>query len=209
MNIEIPEIIPTHWHENQDGDKFISSEDCSPPPGFVYSRYLNVLSMQDVTFVQVKQEDVDKCKHTDTKILDQPSTNYMQRTCLNCGGEQGKAKWVYSPVWWPNGWWWPNLEKKWPKKWRAPNGHRLLMTGSTSIPPDLFLGLTKYYDVEKAMLVAGIACERCINALLFRLISFDEGYDIGSDEWHEAGTSCVFCEHMIDKSEEEVKDDSI
>lgn len=54
----IPETIPTHWHENHNGDKLVLGDDCGVPPGFVFSTFRTVMTMQDSTFVEIRQQEV-------------------------------------------------------------------------------------------------------------------------------------------------------
>ena len=50
------------------------------------------------------------------------------------------------------------------------------------------------YGLYEAILIAGICCERCMNALLYRYL--DEGYLEYSQEWLESRTECEFCKYM-------------
>lgn len=202
----IPEDIPMSWYEDEKGNQVVLGGGCIAPERFKYLVSRSAMILRETTFVHVLQKDVDSCTHTNVQVTDNQGTNWMGRRCLDCGGEQTKKKYFHEPHWWPEGLYWPNIPKPWPKRWRA-HGMIQMMSSETTISSDLFLALCASFEPEKAMLIAGIACERCSNVLRYNHINFDSGYPELSDSWHEARTSCPFCEHMIDKSEEVVPND--
>lgn len=71
---------------------------------------------------------------------------------------------------------------------------------TSTYPDDLALAIANSgdYRLKDAITIAASSCERCLNALLWHYeVSKDgerEGYPEGSEEWHEARTSCRFCE---------------
>ena len=70
---------------------------------------------------------------------------------------------------------------------------------------------SKDWDVSDAIMVAGQACERCMNVLAHHY-GAGWGYEYNSDGYKEAGTSCRMCEHHLKeatKSDAEKDDESV
>lgn len=60
------------------------------------------------------------------------------------------------------------------------------------------------WDVADAVMVAGQACERCMNVLWHTYMGSEEGYPFASDEYWRCGTRCTMCEqHVGDPREQE------
>jgi len=80
-------------------------------------------------------------------------------------------------------------------------------TGESSFPSDLVTEMVRSgdWDVADAIMVAGQACERCLNVLLHRY-GLDDGYPFASDAYWRAGTRCPMCEHLVgDPREDEAR----
>ena len=64
---------------------------------------------------------------------------------------------------------------------------------SQSWSEDLVLALVRNgYTLSEAILVAGNACERCMNVLADEC-GLDWGYAFGTDEYNKCSTECVLC----------------
>ena len=49
------------------------------------------------------------------------------------------------------------------------------------------------YTLEQAIWVYANACERCMNALCYKYLNGEDGYEEYSEEWKKCGTECDFC----------------
>lgn len=68
-----------------------------------------------------------------------------------------------------------------------------LMRGRSSWSIDLVNNMVRQgVSVDQAVLRAGIACERCMNALAAQYLC-SWGYPEGSEEWLKSNTECEFC----------------
>ncbi len=195
----IPKTIPTLWYEDKDGKKYYPDVDEAeqPPKGYHYMYTMNVMTMHDEVLAIICQEDVDVCDHKKVKTTYGWIDGHEGRECIVCGGTQSKLMYYDTPSWWPSFLRFPEIHKPWSKKWVG-QGSKSLVKGETGIAEDLLLALIPKYGAHKAMLIAGVACERCHNSLLWEFTKGikDKGYPEFSEEWKECGTSCIFCEHM-------------
>lgn len=95
-----------------------------------------------------------------------------------------------------------------------PNDPQELLTFTSSVSNELATAMVRSgdHDVRDAALIAGVACEACLN-VLGHDYGLSWGYERYSDEWKLARTSCRFCEEMCNDPEEPIectkcKDDS-
>lgn len=79
-----------------------------------------------------------------------------------------------------------------------------VMTGTSSYPESLVLGMVnpptpklRRFSLHDAILVAGQACERCMNALMWDYSTPRAGYSIDSDEYRDNRTRCLFCDESM------------
>jgi len=80
-----------------------------------------------------------------------------------------------------------------------PNSKSILInTTNSTWSEDLVLGMVNSgdYGLKQAIIIVGIACERCLNALRFEYVDRACGYEIYSKEWELCNTECDFCKHL-------------
>jgi hypothetical protein len=75
-------------------------------------------------------------------------------------------------------------------------GKNMILNGYNGYAPGLAHAIANDDDnafmLDDAIMVATIACERCMNVLSYKY-DLGWGYPEYSDEWKECGTECVFC----------------
>lgn len=189
--------LPTLWLENEDGDVYIPDfefSDKSQPKDFLYqhSRFPNVLTHRILKFIT--KEEVEACKHPETKIDHDLIPGLEGRICLYCGGSQVKK-----------------IGDPWPKTWKS-GGSRDFMTTESSFPSELVLAMIRptekerelskqrnkdklppLMDFDRAVIMAANSCERCLNVLLYNY-GCQDGYPEDSPEYKKSNTSCFICE---------------
>ena len=178
-----PDDLPLVWYENEAGDKFIpdmySGEPGRVPEGYDY-QHSQFSDLKHSILKIVTQEEVDACDHPDDYIRKDHGYDPSyggQIICDKCGGRREKPK-----------------GQDW-NDWRG-EGSRDLMTMNSGWSDDLVLEMGKSgIPLHKAIMIAANACERCMNSLAYEF-GLDWGYEEGSKEWRECGTSCDFCEGM-------------
>ena len=188
--------LPTLWYENEGGKKFIPDLTLDYPAdqipkGFKYqfSRFPRTLT--ETMLKLVTEGDVEACAHTDIRPDRGLIDGLEGHICNLCGGSQTK-----------------NIGEPWSDKWTS-GGSIHIGDMNTSYPASLVLAMTRptseealkaaergHYiapvDLERAILCAATACERCLNVLLWRY-GCDDGYEEGSPEWIRSNTSCELC----------------
>lgn len=89
-----------------------------------------------------------------------------------------------------------------------------LAAGESSFPSDLVTQMVRSgdWDTADAIMVAGQACERCLNVLLHHY-GIGDGYPFGSEDYWRANTDCSMCEdigrRMATKSPAEKEDENV
>lgn len=174
--------LPILWYENEAGERFLPDMHGGPdqaPEGFIYQHSRFPLQLTHSVLRMVLQSEVDACKHEHLKpdlvIID----SMEGRECLLCHGYQSKMK-----------------GDPWPEKWQA-NGSRPVFGSSCSANNELVTQMVRSgrYDARTAVLVAAIACERCMNILGWDL-GCSWGYRPDSEEARKANTRCELCKDM-------------
>lgn len=175
------------WLENEAGDIWVPDYENgkdTAPDGFIYwhSRFPCELNHQIYRFVL--QDEVDACDHPEENV--HATGGWVDgiegRKCDACGGSQTR-----------------NTGEPWPDKWEA-TGQRELMNMGSTYSEDLALALVnKGLTLSEAIVVAATCCEACMNVLAHEC-GLDWGYEHGSKEWHDCGTSCHFCEGTDNQS---------
>ena len=190
MKIELS-MIPTLWYENKDGERWIPDynadgpPDTNLPPGFIYQHSQFPTNLRESILYIVQKDEVEACEHSSENV--QPTGGWIDgvegRECKKCYGSQTK-----------------NVDDPWPEEWDA-YGSRSVMSGNSGWSEDLALALVTaqsrpeghpHLSLGDAILVAAIACERCMNTLANQY-GLDWGYEYMSDDWKKCGTSCQFC----------------
>lgn len=217
MNID--DHLYSIWYENKEGDKWFPDMGDGPPDEdrpddyvFTHSMLVNMVN-EDMRMI-IRQKDVDACAHDGQMKPDNGLIDGLKgRTCRKCRGYQSVTTAAAWPLVWEamgsvhlavgsSGW---------------DQGLVMAMTRPTeeetalAIEREMYMranvrrtrdtSLPKTYRLYDAILVSARSCERCWNALLWRYgcggeKGGDPGYAEESEEWHKAGTKCVFCEHM-------------
>lgn len=185
-----PEHLYTLWYEDEEGNKFHSTDDVGMAPEnymFMHARFPN--SLRESVSRLVSHRDVLACDHKHTKPTGGWIDNAEGRECLDCRGTQVKDKFFKLPFG-------IKIPKPWPKKWDA-QGSREIMTMTMSWHDDLVLAIANSgdYTLSQAIIIVTTSCERCLNALCFKY-GLKDGYEEYSDEWKSANTECVFCEQQ-------------
>ncbi len=187
--------LPTLWYENVTGDRFVPDLTGDMPPnapqGFVYQRSRFPRYLTESLLKLITSDEVNACFHPDVRKDLGLIEGYEGRICEHCGGSQTKK-----------------LGEPWPDTWNA-HGSREIGTGSTGWSSDLVLAMTRPspqeqriandrgytirpMGLDRAILMAATACERCMNVLLWRH-GLSDGYEENTPEWQKAGTSCELC----------------
>jgi len=181
--------LHTLWYENEAGDKFIPDLEGAiddPPEEFVYqfSQFPNELTLNMLYLVE--SDKVENCQHPEEAI--KATYGWIDgiegRECTLCNGTQTKK-----------------IDEDWPKEWDA-YGSRDVGCGHSSWSEDLVLALANSNDftLSEAILIAGNACSRCMNALAYEY-GLDWGYPEFSEEWKNTNTECDFCKDTKDKKQ--------
>jgi hypothetical protein len=178
------------WYENEKGQKWIPPEAdllVDPPKEFIYSWFRFPSQLSETCYFPVTKKDVEVCEHQQAHI--RRTYGWIDgiegRECSLCHGTQTRES-----------------GKRWPKQWDA-HGSSTLMTGNTTWPADLVLEMARPrlwlrlkgirpIPLERAILIATTACERCVNVLGHRY-GLEWGYPEYGEEWQKAGTSCALC----------------
>lgn len=203
MNIKSQQLN-TLWYENNNGEKWIPPNDghpFNPPNGFIYQNSMFPNYLHHNILRLISDKEVNECVHPKKYINNTHGwvDGIEGRECLSCGGTQTKEIFFIKPKWLPS-FLWPNIRKPWPKKWDG-HGSRKLAHFESGWSEDLVLSMANSgeFKLSEAILIAANSCERCINALAYKY-KVGWGYCEGSEDWHLANTSCIFC--TIDKQKE-------
>lgn len=174
------ENLETLWYENREtGEKIpsMNGEICNPEGADIrVTRFPNIVRTSHYRLFT--QEKVDKCKHPHKYV--EPTYGWIDgivgRRCKLCGGTQTKKKWHF-----------------WPRKWEG-GGQKEIFEVNSSWNEDLVMAIANSgdYTLREAILIASIACERCMNALAYKY-GLNDGYPEYSEEWKKCGTCCEFC----------------
>lgn len=196
MKIDISKLY-TLWYEDENANKYTNIKDYMTE--FYHNnydiKYQHSESPNTIThncLRLIKQPDVDKCKHSNTK----PTYGWIEgiegRKCLDCHGSQTRR-----------------VDDEWSNHWNG-SGSISIFTGTTSYSPDLVLAMSrpslseilksmlrgyffnKKYTFNNAVLIAARSCEKCVNSLGYKY-GLNWGYKEYSDEWNKSSTSCNFC----------------
>lgn len=162
------------------------------PEKFEYYHSRLPLQIEEHVHRRVFQKDVDGCDHPDELV--RPTDGWIEgwegRQCMKCYGTQSKK-----------------VEDEWPDFWDADEMIRIFV-GMVGVHEELALALAtkrlthrrEPFSLSDSLLIASIACERCLNALIFEY-GLEGGYQEFSQSWHAANTSCQFCEHYNTEEE--------
>lgn len=190
--------LPYLWFENEKGDRIIPNERLEIPGGeplpkeFKYQYLQDPLVLRTNVLELINQEDVDACSHPETRTDHGLIDGLEGRICNRCGGTQVK-----------------NVGEPWPEKWVG-GGSRDFASMGSSYSANLVLAMTrpskeefeialsrgyriKPVSLERAILLAGNSCERCMNVLYYRH-GLADGYEEFSEDWIKANTRCKLCE---------------
>ena len=174
-----PEHLATLWYENEKGEKAVPTSPFTPPPGYHYQHVRDV-ALNHRIHKGILTSDVDSCPHPEG-VLSRTGgwiDGVEGRECRKCGGTQTRS-----------------TGADWPSKWDA-HGYRTILSGSQGWHDGLVTEMIRQgKTATEAMLIGGIACERCMNVLLHQY-GLKDGYAELSDDWMRAGTRCAFCEGM-------------
>jgi hypothetical protein len=188
--------LPTIWYENEDGKNEwipdLKENEFNPPEGFRYqhSKFPSVL--RETVLKLMNREDIESCKHPETRTDHGLIDGFEGRICNYCGGYQNKQ-----------------TGEPWPEQWEVPDSQEVCSMES-SYPPELILAMTrptkeeqrkskkrgyspKVLSFDQAVLMAATACERCLNALLW-MYGCNDGYPEKSQKWKNSNTKCKLCE---------------
>ena len=188
--------LPILWMENEKGDRLIPDLRGDMPPHtpneyiYQFSRFPRQLT--ENMLMLITEEEVSACSHPKTREDLGLIEGLEGRICLHCGGSQVKG-----------------IGNPWPTEWRS-GGSTSIGSMNSSFSADLVLAMTRPtneeiqkaeqrghtivpVDLDRAILFAGTACERCMNVLLWRF-GCDDGYEEGSPAWVRSNTCCELCE---------------
>ena len=198
MDINLDKL-QTLWYENKNGDKWVPNDLSNFPDDDTYCYQISESPCELRTnyFKFTLASDVSTCDHPNKYIS--PTYGWIDgivgRQCSKCGGTQTKKE-----------------TEEWPDIWND-NGGKSIAYGTSSWPQDLVLALSRpslkerlislgrgywnrYYDLDKAILIAAHSCERCLNSLAYQY-GLSWGYKEFSVKWDCAGTSCEFCTNSL------------
>jgi hypothetical protein len=195
MNIDTTKLLRL-WCTNADGKVYPLPDGPvteAVPEEYEYYHSRFPLQIEEHVHRIVRQKDVDACNHPEDRI--EATGGWIEgfegRKCKKCHGTQSKK-----------------VEDEWPEVWDSDEMIRIFV-GMTSVHEPLALALaTKRlthrrdpFSLSDSLLIAAIACERCLNALIFEY-GLEGGYREFSKSWHAANTSCQFCEHYNTEEEQ-------
>jgi hypothetical protein len=181
--MQVPDVVESLWYENEAGERWIPDYNkpdggITPPEGYIYQHSRFPCQVTDTILRMIVPSEVENCPHADENVVRTHGwiDGVEGRECKMCGGSQTK-----------------NVSEPWPEKWDA-NGSRQFMSGTQSFSEDLALALvhTMNWSLRKAILVAALSCERCMNVLANKC-GLPWGYAEDSDDYRKSGTQCEFC----------------
>jgi hypothetical protein len=174
--------LKTFWYADENCKEIPQTDDertsWEPPKNAVYYFSRFPMELTETMHRLVLKDEVDKCIHP-SRFIERTSgwiDGIVGRECTACGGTQTKKKWHL-----------------WPSKWDA-EGSNPIATFHSTWSEDLVLAMANSgdYTLSEAILVASIACERCMNVLANKY-GLDWGYEEYSSEWEDTNTECEFC----------------
>jgi len=193
------QLLPSLWFENEAGERWIpdfsTGDGHVPPPGYIYQHDRMPASLRHSILRTILPEEVATCPHPEEDL--RKTYGWVEgvegRECARCKGTQVR-----------------NIGEPWPDKWDS-SGSYTLLSGESTWPTDLALAMARPssqevqeaalrhgkvlrpLSVEDSILVAATACEACMNSLAHHY-GLGWGYERGSKDWKESGTSCELCE---------------
>lgn len=188
MNIN-KSMLKTFWYEDQEGKEIKNDDELVTPDGAHSYVTRSTLEIREVHHKIIKQDDVNKCPHKSKWIKRTGGwvKGIKGRECQKCHGIQVRKNY-----------------QAWGNKWEA-GGSRKWFVGTTHIGltqgghmEETIMGMVNSgdYSLKEAILVYSIACERCMNVLIYKYTNREDGYYEYSQEWITCGTHCIFCKDM-------------
>jgi len=186
--MHIPDRFATLWYENDNGDRWYPDYEHDrppqePPAGFIYQHSRFPCELNHTILRCIVPQEVEKCPHPEEDVVKTYGwvDGVEGRECRRCGGKQMRK-----------------TGEEWPETWDA-NGSKEFMSMRNGFAGDLALALATnmQWPLDKAILVAAIACERCMNALAHKC-GLDWGYPEDSEDYITSTTRCELCEQTKD-----------